>query len=120
MNALDLLRDLKDRGVVLTPRNGKLIVEAPLGALRAGDRDLLSQLKVGLLAMLEANPTPDELSPEWHESWEERAAILQFEGGLCREQAEALALADVKRTMERTPILSSDMLDIATSSSVES
>jgi hypothetical protein len=109
MNALELLRGLEARGVVLTPQSGKLIVDAPAGVLTAVDRDLLRRLKPDLLAILEsggqddlplpdAGLTPDDLPPDWHELWEERAAIMEFDGGLPREQAEALA--DVLRSMD--------------------
>ena len=37
--------------------------------------------------------TPEDLPAEWHFIWDERAAIMEFDGGLPREQAEAEALA---------------------------
>jgi hypothetical protein len=52
MNAFDLLRDLESRGVVLTPDGGKLVVDAPAGALNAADRDWLVKLKPDLLVIL--------------------------------------------------------------------
>lgn len=36
-----------------------------------------------------------DLPPDLFETWEERAAIREFDGMIPREQAEALALADV-------------------------
>jgi hypothetical protein len=42
-----------------------------------------------------------DLPPEWHLAWDERAAIMEYVGGLPREQAEARALADIVRVMER-------------------
>lgn len=39
----------------------------------------------------------DRLDADHRESYEERAGIMQFEAGLPREQAEALALLDVIR-----------------------
>src|SRR5262249_7249465 len=115
MNALELLRGLEARGVALTSHGGKLIVDAPTGALTAVDRDLLRRLKPALLAILEGGShddlsppsdaclTPDDLLSDWHELWEERAAIMEFDGSLPRERAEALAL-DVLRSMERAGI----------------
>jgi hypothetical protein len=35
------------------------------------------------------------LPPGWHLEWDERAAILEYDGGLPRERAEAVALAAV-------------------------
>jgi hypothetical protein len=104
VNALDLLRSLEARGVFLTPRGGRLIVDAPAGALTAEDRDLLCRLKPDLLAILEASLTPDELPPDWHQLWDERAAIMEYDGGLPRERAEALALLDVLGQMRRAGV----------------
>jgi hypothetical protein len=43
---------------------------------------------------------PDDLPADWHLLWDERAAIMEYDGGMPREQAEFLALADVLRAME--------------------
>ncbi len=53
-----------------------------------------------------APPAPDEirvedLDPEWRIEWEERAAIMEYDGGLPREQAEAAALADIAARIRR-------------------
>ena len=48
--------------------------------------------------------SPEELDPDWRTEWEERAAIMENDGGLPREQADALALADVVRRMQQTPV----------------
>jgi hypothetical protein len=101
MNALALLQDLEVRGVVVTPRGGNLIVDAPAGTLTAEDRDLLHRLKPDLLAILEASRTPDSLPPDWHQLWDERAAVMEYDGKLPRERAEALALADILNQMYR-------------------
>lgn len=42
---------------------------------------------------------PAELPVEWHVLWDERAAIMEYEGRLCREHAEAEALKDILRQM---------------------
>jgi hypothetical protein len=44
---------------------------------------------------------PADLPAEWHLQWDERAAIMEADGGLPREQAEALALRDVLEQMRR-------------------
>ena len=36
--------------------------------------------------------------------WDERAAIMEYDGGLRRERAEALALTDILRAMARAGI----------------
>jgi hypothetical protein len=44
--------------------------------------------------------TPDELPPEWRELYEERAAILGYDGGATRELAEHCALSEVLGLMK--------------------
>ncbi len=44
---------------------------------------------------------PDDLPGDWRVEWEERAAIMEYDGQLPREQAEHLAMIDVLRAMER-------------------
>jgi hypothetical protein len=39
----------------------------------------------------------DQLGPDLRESYEERAAIMQFDGGLTRDHAECLALLAILR-----------------------
>ncbi len=95
MNALDLLHDLESRGVSLRPNAGKLVVEAPAGVLTPAYREMLTRLKPELLGILRTNIAPDELPPEWHLAWDERAAIMEYDAGLPRERAEALALRDI-------------------------
>jgi hypothetical protein len=45
--------------------------------------------------------TPDDLPAEWHVQWDDRAAIMEADGDLPRERAEALALRDVREQMRR-------------------
>lgn len=44
---------------------------------------------------------PEDLPMDWRIAWEERAAIMEYDGCLPRERAEVDALADVLRTMAR-------------------
>ena len=43
----------------------------------------------------------EELPPEWAEEYEERAGILEFDGGLTRQQAETLALKEMGGRIEK-------------------
>jgi hypothetical protein len=45
--------------------------------------------------------TPADLPPDWHERWDERAAIMEYDGRLPREHAEAQALAHILMEMRR-------------------
>jgi hypothetical protein len=42
---------------------------------------------------------PADLPPDWHIAWDERAAIMEYDGGLPRERAEALALTAIVEEM---------------------
>jgi hypothetical protein len=42
---------------------------------------------------------PDDLFPDCRDIFEERAAIMEYDGGLSLEHAEAAALADILRIM---------------------
>jgi hypothetical protein len=61
----------------------------------------------------ESNPAPiadpeirvEDLDPDWRIAWEERAAILEYDGGLPRERAEALALTEIIGQMRRAGVL---------------
>jgi hypothetical protein len=48
--------------------------------------------------------TPPDLPPEWHVDWDERAAILEYDGGHPRERAEALALKEILGLMRRAGV----------------
>ena len=43
---------------------------------------------------------PDNLPVEWWQLWDERAAIVEYDGNQFRERAEALALDDILKQME--------------------
>jgi hypothetical protein len=47
--------------------------------------------------------SPADLQAEWREEWNERAAIMEYDGGLPRERAEHVALADIVRQMRSKP-----------------
>jgi len=46
-----------------------------------------------------AIPSPQQLPADWYERWQERAAIMQYDGKLPPERADAEALQDVLRQM---------------------
>ena len=69
---------------------------------RLVDLPLVDQVKrtfpeAELVALLRYGP--DDLPGDWRVEFEERAAIMEFDGNLPRERAEALALTDVLRRM---------------------
>src|SRR5262249_18512620 len=101
MSPLTFLQDLVSRGVVVIPCNGKLLVNAPAGVLTAEDRTMLARHKAELLVLLALPTAPDDLPRDWHLVWDERAAVMEYDGGLPRERAEALALAEILRQMQQ-------------------
>jgi len=48
--------------------------------------------------------TPVDLPPDWHFLWDERAAIMEYDGGMTTERAEAEALKDILRQMRELGI----------------
>ena len=78
MTAFDLLQQLYERRVILTPYpDGTVRCRAPKGILTPALHEALRQHKAALLDLLEA--------------FEERAAIAEYCGGLPRAEAEQLA-----------------------------
>lgn len=43
--------------------------------------------------------TPDQLPERWREDYEERAAIMEYDGNMTRAVAETKAMADVVKRM---------------------
>lgn len=58
------------------------------------------------LPKLECGPglQVEDLPGDWRVEWEERAAIMEYDGKLPRERAEALALDDILRRMKEAGI----------------
>jgi|GEM_PF-1537851 len=77
-----LFRRLIDSGVIMSiEADGRLSIDAPVGVLTEGIVAELRAHRVDLLALVE--------------QWSERAAIMEYDGGLAREDAERLALVDM-------------------------
>jgi len=86
------LRDARAAGLTVTTDGALLTIRGPRKAERLA-RQLLAR-KTEVLEALAA-----DLPADWHELWDERAAIMEFDGGLPRERAEAAALAEVLKQM---------------------
>ena len=85
------LNRLRRSGFALSVEGGKLIV-APGSRLTDADRTFLRAHKPALVALLEDPPASPAPVIDW-EAFEERAAIMEYDGGLTREEAERKALA---------------------------
>jgi hypothetical protein len=115
MTATELLADLTRRGFTLTAEEGSVRVR-PASRMTPQLRRLIRCHKAELVSLLRGpqsrgslrddvhSPTPPsvrlgsaDLPGDCLETWEERAAIAEFDGCLTREQAEAQALQDLAR-----------------------
>src|SRR6266851_4824185 len=90
MTAIDLLQEFHALDVLLTPSpDGTLRYKAPKGVLTPELLDAMRQHKDALLDLVE--------------DFEERAGIAEFEAGLPRAEAEALAWQCVLGQTPREP-----------------
>lgn len=90
MSAAAALKAARTAGIRLGVEGDALTLEAAT-APPAAVLDLLSHHKAAVIALL--RPAPDGWSVEnWLALFDERAAISEFDGGLPRTEAEALAL----------------------------
>ena len=64
--------------------------DGPTGTERVRTARTALSLCIGTLA---------DLPADWRIEWEERAAVREYDGGQCREHAEAEALAEIVERM---------------------
>jgi len=88
MNASQIIDTLRDAGlsIALTPERGLKV--SPASRLTPALRDVIRSSKHLLIDWLDAANDPQPLD---REAWPERAAIAEYDGGLSRQDAEALA-----------------------------
>ncbi len=106
MEVKNLLAEFERRGVILWQDDSCLKFSAPLGSVtpeaiakaRGARKEILRHLlnRTDQAHRLFLVNVRDRLSPEQYEAWEERAAIMEFDGGLSREQAEKEAFKIIK------------------------
>ena len=107
MSPADLLSAATSAGLALRVESGALRVRGPQDALAAW-APMLKAHKPALVALLTTPPPRPTTAPPC-ESWEERAAILEHDGGLSRTEAEEQATC--RRWLIR---LAAGWLDITT------
>lgn len=103
MDGVRLLHRAWAAGLSVAAVGDRLVIRGPRHAEGLA-RHLLAN-KTSVLAALQrlaVKPTPADLPPDWHLLWDERAAIMEYDGRLPREQAEAAALRDILRQMQQT------------------
>ncbi len=94
MTAQEIFDEIRMLGGRLEARGNRLHVDVPAGVLGPEHREALAAFKPELLALLQAKRTDAQTEPaEVHsseDSWvwiEERAAILEIDGGMDRNTA---------------------------------
>jgi hypothetical protein len=105
LSAFDLIDHLAGRGIEIVVNGDQLRWRAPAGAMTDDDIALLREHKHAIVAAHRpTHPTPEAFDG-WldeqmerarrHDAFEERAAILEYEAGMCRADAEAAAAAEL-------------------------
>lgn len=106
MSAADALAAARTAGLDLRVDGQDLVLNAPAQPPQT-ILELLAQHKAGVIAILRAQDD-DWPADEWRAFYDERAAIAEFDGGLSRQAAEALAHACcVTEWLNRHPVRSS-------------
>lgn len=104
MNPATLLMEAGRRGIRLWPDGESLRVNGPKGSIDPGFRSELARHKPALLRLL-VEPEefrlviPDDWPAGAIEDFQERAAIMEFDGGLPRDQAEREAFQVANRRL---------------------
>ncbi len=104
MSAFDLVDHLVDRGIEIAVDGDKLRWRAPVGVVTEADIAMLREHKHAIVAAHRpTHPTPAEFD-NWldgqieiarrRDEYEERAAIMEFDAGLLRVEAERQAAAE--------------------------
>jgi hypothetical protein len=106
MDSLKLLQDAHAAGLEVTVEAGRLRIRGPRRAAPIAQRIIANKVDVVSLLTVEPAPTigPGDLPGDWRIDWEERAAVMEYDGGFPRERAEALTLTEIINTMERAGI----------------
>jgi hypothetical protein len=101
MDSMTLLREARASGLTVHADGKQLVVRGPRKSERLAL--LLLEQKANILAALIIETlAPTESLADWHFLWEERAAIMEFDGGMTRERAEEMALEDILIWMRLT------------------
>lgn len=107
MTAASLLTELQAAGVRFIPSGfDRLRVDAPRGVITPEFRDALRQHKLEIITILKADPNKIRQTDgvELLYIFHERAAIIEIDGGILREEAECLAAREVFDTPEKLRI----------------
>src|SRR6516225_7985186 len=98
MDGLTLLKLARSAGLTVIAQGDKLVIRGPRRAKPVAEQ-LLARKGEIIDALTVESLTPADLPADWHFVWDERAAIMEYDSGLPRERAEALALLDMLQQM---------------------
>jgi hypothetical protein len=94
MDGVTLLDEARAAGLSVQADGDRLRIRGPRRAEPIARRLIANKALV-------PHALAGRLPPDWHLQWDERAAIMEVDGGLPRERAEALALLDILEQMRR-------------------
>src|SRR5262249_13793708 len=100
MVGLTLLEQARSAGLTVTVQGDKLVIRGPRRARHLAEQ-LMARKGEIIDALAVESLIPADLPPEWQFVWDERAAIMEYDGGLPREQAVAEALKDILQQTRR-------------------
>ena len=104
MSATDAIKAACEVGVELGLDGQHLVLSAP-AAPPPAVLDLIAWHKADVIAILRAREEDRWNAEDWRACYDERAAIAEFDGGLSRQDAEALAHACcVTEWLNRNPV----------------
>lgn len=105
MKPQDVLRALVDAGVVLWVDGGRLRFRAATGVVDHATRAQVPSCRVAIVALMRAGAVLPVRVADWpighRDDFEERAGILEFDGGLARTAAEIEAERLVRSAFTR-------------------
>lgn len=105
MDGLALLAEARAAGLEIQTCDGRIVIRGPRSAEPIARRLIAHKADVlQALAIPDPFVTPADLPAGWHFAWDERAAIMEYEGKMPKEHAEAAALADILRRMREAGI----------------
>ena len=98
-----LLLTLADNQAVCTQDGTRLHIDMPVSVWTPALREAIAEHKAALLRFLALMPgqtVPAETLLGWCDTYEERAAILEYDAGLSRDEAERQAWQILSDTLQ--------------------
>ena len=98
MTIASILQTCRKLGIKLAVKEDRLLIEAPKGTVSSNILEYIKKYKEGIKEQLLATESSCStrstfigVSDDKHEAYEERAAIMEYDGGLSRAEAQHAA-----------------------------